>query len=296
MVSLPVDLPSEGPSPLQVGTGSPKVGLSAFASFAIPIVQALVQQSFNDAAVDRQNQYNSPASQMHRLISAGINPYMVTGSVASQNQSAQRQPAQFNLGSSLAYMQQFNNVRLQGQQIKHQELENELLANQVQFQQETYAKRVQSVALNVLRQSLEADVADGRLSYQTMANTIKQLETEFAEWKYSFSHWDVGSPISDLLEQFGDTNVRSFAQLETLFDLFSSVSRNRDLLFKVNELNPDEKSRLEKSLNMMDEQLNGLKRQNEHNDFIWGKHESMYTGTQILNMLVTFFQILSMIR
>lgn len=54
----------------------------------------------NQAQMDKQNRYNSPAAQMHRLRVAGINPYAAIPQIAGQNQG-QMATADFDFGQAL---------------------------------------------------------------------------------------------------------------------------------------------------------------------------------------------------
>lgn len=64
--------------------------ITAAASIGMGIWQAKKQNQYNQEMVDKQNEYNSPASQMERYRAAGINPYlaMQQGGVSAGVQDA----------------------------------------------------------------------------------------------------------------------------------------------------------------------------------------------------------------
>lgn len=102
---------------------------------AMPLAQSMLQAGLNNTSQDRQNKYNSPASQMERYRAAGLNPNLIYGQGNSGNQAS---PVQYDApelpkggirGVKLAY----ENQQIQNQILKYQQAAEFHRADQIHY-------------------------------------------------------------------------------------------------------------------------------------------------------------------
>ena len=116
--------------------------------------QAKLQQE----AIDRQNFYNSPAEQMKRLSSAGLNPNLVYGSGVDGNQSSAASPSMANVrGTFDNPLQDATQAYFTAQQMR---------LNEIKTRNEAFESRERQLKLRAetLGQMLDNKFLDGTLA------------------------------------------------------------------------------------------------------------------------------------
>lgn len=121
------------------------------------------QAELQQQAIDRQNQYNSPAEQMKRLQVAGLNPNLVYGHGVDGNQSSAASPSMSNRSGQFENpLQDAGQLYLQSQQLQMERIRQRNEA----FESRARRLNLEAKTLGVL--------ADNKLKSATMESNIKQ--------------------------------------------------------------------------------------------------------------------------
>lgn len=156
----------------------------------------------SQAQMEKQNRYNSPAAQMHRLRVAGINPYAAISQVAGQNQGQMATP-DFDFGRAVgqavnAYSTVENtemNKALNEYQIQKLQQDIRGLALDNYFNGMTMPDRIKTVGYKAIESMADAD------SSLSLAD-INWLK---AEWERYLAGYD--SQYSPTVENYSEDGV-----------------------------------------------------------------------------------------
>ena len=195
---------------------------------------------------NKQNEYNSPTSQMQRFSSAGLNPNLIYGQGNAGNATVlpkynaakyQGVAPKIDLSTMANLLTQYNNLRLGDAQVNNVKADTEtkaanknfILANTLL----TGAKHSYQMKYNsVFKKKLDAEIKNlllsNKLKDATMSTNIDLMRNQLDEssWRKHFrdrygvdSHSDAATGIKmfdtiilqPLLKKFGKKNQKSFA-------------------------------------------------------------------------------------
>lgn len=184
--------------------------IGSIAAAGIGAGSAALSNKQNQRNWEKQNEYNTPSSQMERYRAAGLNPNLIYGSGQSSagnaGSIAQYQTTKFDSNDILNMVNAITNIRLQESQIKKSEAEaNSVnLENQMKaYEASTYSLmrdyQVESARLNNLYRLGLIDMQQyqkGMVVAQTnsiIANTnLSRQQLKLAKQAYNVNAWSFG--------------------------------------------------------------------------------------------------------
>lgn len=227
--------------------------------------QARIQRQWQEKMWNKNNEYNTPLAQKHRLEEAGINPYSVlaqggadTGVSSSPVQPYQRADANFH---SPMDENAFMNSLLLGQQIKSAELDNESKGISLKYQEQNEVKRLILLDEQIndmiqskrqKRQNTEYLEHLSELTRKRIDSLVRSSEAEAGQAETILRNlqrqYDDQHAESVVNQALGKANVRlSKAQHSSL------LQGIKESIARIREINASEDLTRQQKLNLIDE-------------------------------------------
>lgn len=274
----------------------PSKMLGTLAGFISPIIGTLVNGAMSNAAWSDTNDYNSPAAQMRRLQQAGINPYQVTGSIASQNQASPKQAPQIQLEQIFSNIGQLMQLRSLEKDIEGKDIQNSIAATQLQYTDDFQQQKLKQYILSNIATELSNQYRRGEISIQQYRENILKVNDLLNSLVYHPGQPDENgnyqNPLDAVLSKFGiDTaEFGDSIPLGVFPKLFDSLSSSMDVLFQEATFNARTESEQQR-LNMLKTQYQQLQENLRHTTTMNSKQEQMYMINQILGILQSLMSL-----